>query len=151
MICAVAVAMRACALAEADGSALDLAAEVEAALRRWHDRTTAAGDLRAVYVVAGRLVRDESYREIAAREGTSPDAVKRILARAREEILADLLERTLPLAPEQKRGLDWRGLAGRARDLLREPRAGGGGALALLSPPVARALEDWLAEASRVG
>jgi DNA-directed RNA polymerase specialized sigma24 family protein len=138
-------------IAEQDGEAVDVAAHVLGAVRRWHDRASAARDgMARVYVMAGRLVRDAPLREIAERERLSIDAVKRILVGAREEIIADALEHGLPLDPEHKVGLDWRALARRAQEALADPRRRGAVLEAIGQEAVRRALEDWLDDLARL-
>ncbi len=131
---------------EEEGLAIDVVASVVGAVQRWHDRQVAGGPdaLRRLYVLAGRLVRGESYKEIAAREEISPDAVKRILTAAREEIVADLLERTLPLSPAAKAGLDWRRLAGIAARALAEPRRRARTLAEVGLPELRDALAEWI-------
>jgi DNA-directed RNA polymerase specialized sigma24 family protein len=136
--------------AEVDGEAIDLAAELAAAVRRWQDAAgTGTDGLTRVYVLAARLVRDESYAAIAEREGLSIDAVKRMLSAARAEILADLLARTLPLEPAAATGLDWNALAARARDAVRQPRKRAALLAPIGAPAVREALETWLDELER--
>ena len=129
-----------------DGEAVDVVADVVGAIGRWHDRWTSGprADLGRVYVLAGRLVRGESYREIATREGISTDAVKRVLAAAREEIVADLLRESLALAPDAKAGLDWARLAAVLADALAHPRRRARALTAIGHPAVREALEAWL-------
>lgn len=102
---------------ETDADALDLLAEVTASIRRWHDRWQRREPLR-VYVLSGRIVAALSYSEIARREGISRDAVKRILAAAREDIVADLLAHTLAVPVGASRSpIPWTELAGTVREL----------------------------------
>jgi RNA polymerase sigma factor (sigma-70 family) len=99
---------------EADAAALDLDAEIVRAVRAVHDRH-ARGEAQLVYALAGVLVDGLSEREIARREGLSADQVKRLLGRARGEILAAIFERQLGSAGAAR-------AAELARACLREPR-----------------------------
>src|SRR5205085_364477 len=74
-------------------AAIDLEAELVRAIRGFHDAHAAAGgedDLALVYAFSGRTVDGLGEAEIAAREGKSRDQVKRLLARARDEIVSRL-------------------------------------------------------------
>ncbi len=133
-------------ITEHDTLTVDLVAEVLAALRRWHDRQLDAGEtgLRAVHVLAGRLLHGKSYKEIAAREKLSTASVKRALVAARDEIVGDLLLHTLELAPEAKAGLDWPRLGRAAREVLSDPRCRLRAVADIAQPAVRAALDRWL-------
>jgi DNA-directed RNA polymerase specialized sigma24 family protein len=136
---------------EEPGEAVEVVAEVLGAVRRWHDRTSARPEgLPRVYVLAGRLVRGESYREIARREGISVDAVKRHLAAAREEIVADLLAHALPIAPEVRVGLEWPALAARLAEALANSRRRGRVLDEIAQPAVREGLEALLVTLERL-
>ncbi len=79
------------AMPEADALAIDLEAELLRAIRAFHDRHAQEGELELVYCFGDRLVKGLSEAEIAAAEGWSRDRVKRLLARARGEVLRELV------------------------------------------------------------
>jgi DNA-directed RNA polymerase specialized sigma24 family protein len=135
-----------------DGAAIDTIAETIGAVRRWYDRTAQGGgkDATRARIFAARLGRGEEYREIAAREGASQDAVKRVLSAAREEIFADLLANALPLADGEKAALDWRGLAARIREAIERPERRGAVLESLAQRPVREAAEAWLESFERM-
>jgi len=98
-----------------DAAALDLEAELLRAVRAFHDRHVAAGgedDLALVWCFSDRLVSGLPENEIAEREGWSRDRVKRLLARARAEVIAELVGALLPDGDETT--------VRRAADLVRE-------------------------------
>ena len=103
-------------VSDGEAAALDLEAELLRAIRTFHDRHAAGADedLDVVYAFGDRLVRGLPEADIARKEGWSRDRVKRLLARAREEILRELAGAIL--ARSGATGAD----AGRAGDLVRE-------------------------------
>ena len=106
---------------EAELDALDLEAEVVHAVQEVHDRYARGKqrDLTAIYVLSGVLVRGESYKQIAAREGLGVDQVKRVLQRLRGEILETVFTRLLPADGGPRRA---QACAELARECLRAPR-----------------------------
>jgi DNA-directed RNA polymerase specialized sigma24 family protein len=100
--------------------AIDLEAEIARAVRLVHDRHafSEGGEKKLVYALAGVLVHGLGESEIARKEGLSRDQVKRLLARAREEIVGALMIALLPEAAPAVRSR----AADLARACLREPR-----------------------------
>ncbi len=134
------------ALSEVESLSVDLVADILGALRRWHDKYASASDerLTRVYVLAGRLIHDLSYKEIAAREGISTSSVKRTLAAARAEIIGDLLYNTIDLATSDRAGIDWQRLGLRVREVLSRPQKHAEVLARVETPALRRALERWL-------
>jgi RNA polymerase sigma factor (sigma-70 family) len=109
-------------LLEEDADALDLEACLVGSLYAFHDKRTrsgAADDLEVLYTFAGSLVDGLSNEDIAAKEGKSKDQVKRLLQRARNEILVEFLVRAAP-GIEAKAPLEK--TADLVRRIFREPR-----------------------------
>ncbi len=106
------------ALTAEEAEAIDLEAELSAAIRAFHDRRAAGPgrDLRLVYVFSGALVDGLSNDAIARREGLSADQVKRLLQQARHEVLVELLRPHAAGAAPAERAADL------ARRWLRAPR-----------------------------
>ena len=100
--------------------ALDLEARIVRAVRRVHDRYAhgPTQDLQRVYVLSGLLVSRLTNAEIAAREGLSPDQVKRTLQSLRGEVLVALFAELAPDATPSELSQ----LAELARACLRSPR-----------------------------
>ncbi len=131
-------------LPAAELALVELGAELLAAVRAWHDRSYRAGEKgqQAVYVVTGKLVHGRTYKEIAAREKISPDAVKRVLSAFRLDILRALLERGLP--PAEREGVDLERLATIARDALVRPKRRARLLAKVARPALREAFEAWL-------
>jgi RNA polymerase sigma factor (sigma-70 family) len=109
-------------LHEDDADALDLEACLLGALHAFHDkraRTAKPEDLELLYAFSGSLVEGLSNEEIATREKKSKDQVKRLLQRARDEILREFMQRAAP-------GIEAKAPLERSADLVRrifrEPR-----------------------------
>lgn len=110
------------ALDEAEADVLDLEACLLGAIHAFHDKRAQGGkpeDLEVLYTFAGALVDGLGNDEIAAREGKSKDQVKRLLQRARDEILQEFIRRSAP-GIESRAPLDR--TADLVRRLFREPR-----------------------------
>lgn len=110
------------AIDEEGADVLDLEACLLGALHAFHDKRAQSGkpdDLELLYTFSGALVEGLSNEEIAAREKKSRDQVKRLLQRAREEILQEFLVRAAPDI-QKKAPLDR--TADLVRRIFREPR-----------------------------
>jgi RNA polymerase sigma factor (sigma-70 family) len=84
---------------EDDADALDLEACLLGALHEFHDKRARSGkaeDLEVLYAFSGALVEGLSNEDIAKREKKSKDQVKRLLQRARDEILREFMMRAAP-------------------------------------------------------
>ncbi len=131
---------------EEEGAALDLVAEVLDSLQRWHQRFLRGPERnpQRIYVVAGRLIRGLGNKVIAEREGISLATVKRILADMRDDVLGDILCRTITLDEQAKAGLDWRKLGRAIRDILARPGSRDEVFAGIADPLLRRALQQWL-------
>src|SRR6202030_3095949 len=101
---------------------LDLEASLLGALHAFHDKRAQSGkpeDLEVLYAFSGSLIEGLSNEQIAEREKKSKDQIKRLLQRARNEVLEEFLKRSAP-------GIETRAPLERSADLvrrvLREPR-----------------------------
>lgn len=110
------------ALDEDEADMIDLEACLLGSIHAFHDKLAQSGkpeDLEILYTFSGALVEGLSNEEIAAREGKSKDQVKRLLQRARDEILQEFLKRAA-------HGIESRAPLERTADLVRrlfrEPR-----------------------------
>jgi RNA polymerase sigma factor (sigma-70 family) len=126
-----------------DALVLDLEARIVRGVQLVHDRYAqgSGADLELVYTLSGVLVDGLSNKEIAAREGLSPDQVKRKLQRARSEVLGSVFGELLGegAAPaEVERAADL------ARSCLRQPRKAARLLEAEASTPVRDAAESFL-------
>ncbi len=129
-----------------DTCTVDLVAELLAALRRWHDQQLDRGDagLRAIHVLAGRLLHGRSYQQIAEREELSRASIKRSLTASRDAIVGDLLRHTLEVPEEAKAGIDWSRLGRAAREALKNPGRQRDVLASLGQPAMLKALQLWL-------
>ena len=109
-------------ISDDEAGALDLEATLVWAIRDVHDRyaTGSQADLSLVYVLSGVLVDGLTNKQIAKREGLSPDQVKRKLQRLRGEILAEVFAGQL--GSDSPRVTAVQHAAELARACLREPR-----------------------------
>ncbi len=110
------------ALDETEADMLDLEACLLGSIHAFHDKLAQSGkpeNLEILYTFSGALVEGLSNEQIAARENKSKDQVKRLLQRARDEILQEFLKRATP-------GIESRAPLERTADLVRrifrEPR-----------------------------
>jgi RNA polymerase sigma factor (sigma-70 family) len=115
-------AVPAAEVTEGELLAIDVEACLIGALQAFHDRVVQVGDpdgLEVLYAFSGCLIDGLSNDEIAKRESKSRDQVKRLLQRARAEVLEGFLKRAVP-------ELEGSGLLPSCADLvrraLREPR-----------------------------
>jgi RNA polymerase sigma factor (sigma-70 family) len=109
-------------LAESDADVLDLEACLLGALHAFHDKRAQSGkaeDMELLYAFSGSLVEGLSNEQIAEREKKSKDQVKRLLQRARDEVLQEFMQRAAP-------GIEARAPLDKSADLVRrifrEPR-----------------------------
>ncbi len=109
-------------LDEQDADALDLEACLLGALHAFHDKRAQSGkpeEMELLYAFCGSLIEGLSNEQIAEREKKSKDQVKRLLQRAREEVLREFMVRAAP-------GIDSKAPLDRSADLVRrifrEPR-----------------------------
>ncbi len=127
-------------------SAVDLVAEILDSLQKWHQRFLRGSerDPQRIYVVAGRLIRGLDNRAIAQREGISLAGVKRILADMRDDVLGDILARTIGLDEQDTLGLAWRRLGRTVRQILRQPRSRANALAEIADPVLRKAVLRWL-------
>ncbi len=123
-----------------DGLAIDLVAEVLGATRRWSARQGVSG-AKHVQILAERLLGSKSHPKIARSLSVAPIKVKRTLQRARKEIVADLLERTLP---QSAGSLNWTLMAECVLDACRRPQQQAKILTRVGDPRLRLHLESWL-------
>lgn len=131
-------------LLEEDADAMDLEACLLGSLYAFHDKRTRSADpeeLEVLYTFSDNLVGGLSNEEIAAKEGKSKDQIKRLLQRARNEILVEFLKRAAP-GIESRAPLDK--TADLVRRVFREPRRRQRILEAETNQPLAKAVDQLL-------